>query len=358
MGWMNLAMLVIGVGIGAFFRKNADTHRNGAEEGSAARDRADHTDAHKLNIPEAETRQLDIHNTTEPSQPEPIQPAAIVSASSDNQLQELHQLQTQLLQTQLACQMAKESERFKAGFLARTSHELRSPLNSVMSLQQLILSDLCEDPAEEREFVAQAYTAAQKMLGLLDKLIGVSKAFYGTEQLQIQPVCLEDVFMEVESLTLMLAQNRRQELKLEYPNSDVWVMADPRWLQQVLVSLVDTPMSLMQEGTICVSSQVEPETKMVYIQIEDERPAQFWSEPIDLLNLLHDKGTLDAANPSKDINHLTDFGKLPSPGLSLFVNQTILQLMGGRLDVLATPSETESITRIRCTIPLVQEESE
>lgn len=265
-------------------------------------------------------------------------------------------LQTRLLQTQLAYHKAQESERFKAGFLARTSHELRSPLNSVMSLQQLILADLCEDPAEEREFIAQAYAAAQKMLGLLDKLISVSKATYGTEQLQIQPVCLEDLFMEVESLLLMQAQNRSQQLKLDYPASDVWVLADQRWLRQVLVSLVDTPMSLMQEGVISVTTQVLPESRQVWVEIEDERPARFWSEPIDLLQTLQSKGTLESDQQKPDIATLTDLEHLPSPGLSLFVNQTVLELMDGRLEVLAVPSETDATTRIRCTLPLATED--
>jgi signal transduction histidine kinase len=48
---------------------------------------------------------------------------------------------------------AIELAQFKAGFLARTSHELRSPLNGMISGLQLILSDLCDDAAEEREYV-------------------------------------------------------------------------------------------------------------------------------------------------------------------------------------------------------------
>ena len=129
-------------------------------------------------------------------------PASTAPESDD----ELEALKAKLRQTQIACQLAQESEQFKAGFLARTAHELRSPLSSIMSLQQLILCDLCEDPAEERETVAQAYSAAQKLLALLDRLIGVSKAVSGSEPLKLQPVSLEDIFMEAESLLMLQAQ--------------------------------------------------------------------------------------------------------------------------------------------------------
>lgn len=330
MGWTELVMLAVGFGAGAMLRR----------QGVAS-----------------EATQTKENKTTVEVSPPTIQPTQ-TAATSANTATELQTLQTQLRQTQVAYRMAQQSERFKAGFLARTSHELRSPLNSAMSLQQLILSDLCEDAAEEREFIAQAYAASQKMLSLLDKLIGVSKATYGTEQLQMQPVCLEDVFMEVESLTLMQAQNRNQQLKLEYPNSDVWVMADPRWLRQVLVSLVDMPMSLMQEGVIQVTSQAMPAQREVRIQIEDERPFWFWSEPVDLLQTLAAQGTLDPTSAHKpDIAALTELGHVPSPGLSLFVNQTVLELMGGRLEVLAVPTEENTITRIQAVIPLAEENS-
>lgn len=344
MSWTNWAMLAVGVGAGTVGGWWAGRRQSAALPISPIQSEID----------------ASSNGQFQPSSDAPASPADDLPNHQDSlpiadPETAPQQLQTQLQHAQVAYHMAQESERFKAGFLARTSHELRSPLNSVMSLQQLILSDLCEDAAEEREFIAQAYAASQKMLGLLDKLIGVSKAVYGTEQLQVQPVCLEDVFMEVESLTLMQAQNRTQQLKIEYPDPDVWVMADPRWLRQVLVSLVDTPISLMQEGIIRVTPEVMPETQKVLIQVEDERPARFWSEPIDLLQIFKDRGTIDSTTEKPNIADLTDLGDLPSPGLSLLINQTILDLMGGRLEVLKVPSTDQTTTRIQAVLPLVAE---
>jgi signal transduction histidine kinase len=84
--------------------------------------------------------------------------------------------------------MAKEMSQFKAGFLARTSHELRSPLSSLIGLHQLILADLCDSPEEAREFVAQANASALKMVKLLDEVIAVSKTEHGTNRLELRSV--------------------------------------------------------------------------------------------------------------------------------------------------------------------------
>lgn len=271
-------------------------------------------------------------------------PAAAFALPKPSDPDELAALRAELRQAQLACLLAQESEQFKAGFLARTAHELRSPLSSVMSLQQLILSDLCEDPAEERETVAQAYSAAQKLLGLLDQLIGVSKAVYGSEPLKLKPVSLEDILMEVEGLLMLPAQNRRQQLILTYPDPDLQVMADPIWLKQVLVSLIDTPMRLMQEGQITVTPQVVASSlaaSQLYLQITDERPAAFWSESVDLPR------QLSQPQPVEILSHQ------PSGGLSLLASQMILQQMGGSLELLSVPSEHDPTTQIRCILPLV-----
>jgi signal transduction histidine kinase len=99
-----------------------------------------------------------------------------VSSPQKADSDELQPLKEELKQTQLAYEMAKEMSQFKAGFLARTSHELRSPLSSLIGLHQLILQDLCDSPEEERQFVAQANTSALKMVKVLDDLVKVSKS--------------------------------------------------------------------------------------------------------------------------------------------------------------------------------------
>lgn len=82
----------------------------------------------------------------------------------------------------------------------QVAHELRSPLSTIMGLQQLILSDLCESPDEERAFIAESYAASQKLLGLLDLAIAVSKLDYGQSSKQAEWFDLETLLAELESL--------------------------------------------------------------------------------------------------------------------------------------------------------------
>lgn len=246
----------------------------------------------------------------------------------------------QLKQTQLAYQLAHQMSEFKAGFLVRTSHELRSPLNSLIGLHQLILADLCDDPAEERTFVAQAHSCALKLVKLLDEILDVARVEHGTGNLEIQPLQLAHMLQEVYQLTYMLAANRNFPLELSPADPEIYVLADPRWLRQVLVNLVNACIIQMQEGSICLA--VEPVTDVVHIWIDVQPSISAWSEPMDLFESEH------TSDESADANATL------SSGLSLLLNQTLLESMQGSLKFLAIPVEAdESFSRIEVTIPWV-----
>lgn len=273
------------------------------------------------------------------------------TASSD-----VSSLQKALQQMELAYRMAVEMGQFQAGFLARTSHELRSPLNSIMSLQQLILTDLCDSPEEEREFIAQSYTAAQKLLNLLNETTNVSKLEHGSIELTLEPLSLTEMLSELENLTHLQARNRNLQLKIEKLDPDVYVTGDRRWLRQVLINLVTTPLYQMDSGTVYVSVHPAPDAGTVHIWVEDERPPEAWNEPANLLDqLLTTK--LEDLDP---LLHATDTGI--SVGLTLAINQILMEKMHGSLVLLASPaiaSDSTSdeaapagITRVQCSIPL------
>lgn len=251
----------------------------------------------------------------------------------------------------LSYRLAIEMAQFKAGFLSRASHELRSPLNSVISVQQLILADLCESPEEEREFTAQANVAAKKMLNLLDEVITVSKAEYGSMPPDIQPLQLAEVLQEVHTLTHLQAQNRSIRLVIEFPADEVTVLADRRWLKQVLVNLIETPIGLMPEGSIRVTTQVSETLKQAHIQIEDQRPRESWQEPIDLVQSPPPEASV-ASMPTRSLRPM---------GLTLLVCQTLLEQMQGRLEIVHTPDpiaatdrspNEDSTTCLRCILSI------
>ncbi|GEM_PF-36616 len=293
----------------------------------------------------------------------------VQSAASSESLSEF--LAAELQRVQLAYCMATEMAQYKAGFLARASHEVRSPLNGMIGLQQLILSDLCDSPEEEREFIKQSNHSALKMLALLDEVVNISKTEHGTNKLEIQPLQLADVLDVVQQMTQMLAQNRNLRLQIDRPNPDIYVLADPRCLRQVLVSLIAGAIAQMDDGSIHLSIHLALAAKLVHLRLEDARPAAAWQEPIHLLSQPDASLAFSTSiPPSKTAAKRYQAADHLSSGLSLLANQSLLELMGGRLELLSVPVnsvsaateasdtylESSNLSCLQCSLRLVQDD--
>lgn len=265
-------------------------------------------------------------------------------------------LSAALQQTRLAYLMAQQMSQFKGGFLARTSHELRSPLSNIIGLHQLILSDLCDDREEERKFIAQAHEAALQLVKLMDEVLNVARIEHGSNKLEIQPLQLSFVLEEVCNITRMVVANRRHKLQLSPPDPEIYVLADPRWLRQIILSLIDAAMVCIEDGGTFELSvlQVVPESKFIQICIDAPLAVSNWNDPIDLMRS-SDRSYLQSIykniGSQEELSAFT-LNQTP-PGLVLLLNQTLLEVMQGKLEILPAPTDSEQsrVTRILISIP-------
>jgi signal transduction histidine kinase len=176
---------------------------------------------------------------------------------------------------QLTCDRLRQQCQFQAAFLGTASHELRAPINQIISLHQLILEDLCESPAEEREFVAQANQAIITVLKNLDTLINVSKLDIGALQPKFQAVELAPVFTTVQQLMEMKCINRHCRLTLTSKDNALTVQTDAQWLQQLLVTLVDAALAA---GSTTIQLTAKPQdATTVGLELTCDARLEQWS---------------------------------------------------------------------------------
>ncbi|MEM6611514.1 MAG: HAMP domain-containing sensor histidine kinase [Cyanobacteria bacterium P01_C01_bin.72] len=238
-------------------------------------------------------------------------------------MNEIEELKEELKQAQLAYQMAAQMSQFKAGFLARTSHELRSPLSSMIGLHQLILSDLCESPEEQKEFINQAYHSALKLMKLIDEIVAVSKTEYGTNSLNLESLSLDEIFSEIDRLTHLQAANRNLRLEIVAPEPNVSVSADRSRLIQLIFNLIDSGIALMKTGTIKLS-MTEVKTDSVKLEIDLECPTILWQDAAPEPNF-------SAHNLAETRELLQGIGL--SANMKMLMSKTLLETMGGSLEL-------------------------
>ena len=242
--------------------------------------------------------------------------------------------QNELSAWQLANYRAVQTEQFKSGFLARTAHELRSPLSSTVGLHQLILSDLCENREEEREFIQQANDAVLKWVDLLDHLIDVSKVTYGNVSVNLQTISVEKLFTEVTRLVELQAANRNLKLTVMIPEETCLGIGDPKRLCQVLVDLAEAVIAMLTErgqGGALQFSASQSKTQLL-INLDSSCPLDLWQEAVELLEGPDPLATVTAPTVTRD-ELLGAIEPIPftSPTLALRLAHLLLQSMGGSL---------------------------
>ncbi|MDX2241839.1 MAG: histidine kinase dimerization/phospho-acceptor domain-containing protein [Leptolyngbyaceae cyanobacterium bins.302] len=268
----------------------------------------------------------------------------------------LSQVKEQLRQTEMAYQMALQISQFKGSFLARTSHELRSPMNGIIGMHQLILADLSDSPEEERDFIAQANASALKMIKVLDEVIDAAKVEHGTNLLALQPIQLTILLREVHTLTHLQAQNRNLHLTIADPDPEWYVLADPQRLRQVLVSLIDSAIAQMDEGSIVVAASCMPDSDCCQIQIETTVAASQW------LDGATQPSTCGHAQPGEQLDRATVLQlanqPFPHPGFVYAIARSLMQSMQGQLELsLNSGNDSTETTQLQCTIPYLRPEA-
>lgn len=190
-------------------------------------------------------------------------------------MDEIEALKAELEQTKVKCEMLTQLNQIKTGFLGRIAHELRSPLSTLMGLHQLILSDLCESPAEERDCLNNASQAANTLLKIIDDIVNVSKLEYGMIPLVLETIFLQEIFEDLEQLTYLQANNRN--LRLEILPSKLTVIGDRSRLLQILFLLIDGVIGIAESGIIQVLSSQDHLSGI--IQIKSQCSMTQWQTP-------------------------------------------------------------------------------
>jgi signal transduction histidine kinase len=154
-------------------------------------------------------------------------------------------------QRQRALLLAEHSNRAKSRFLATVSHEMRTPLNGILGMTQL-LQQSSADPAQRAQLdvVVQSARHLQSVIG---DLLDLSRIESGRLVIDRAPVRLADLVGEVASLLRPVAVQKGLRFALEEaPDLPAWIEADAPRVKQVLHNLVGNAIKFTPAGEVGV----------------------------------------------------------------------------------------------------------
>ncbi len=222
---------------------------------------------------------------------------------------------------------AEESDRLKSSFLANLSHEVRTPMNSIMGFAELLAeSDISEK--ERREFIKLIRQSGKELLTQINNMIDFSKIEAGLVQLKIEICNFETVFHQLHEY--WLEENRSEnEVKLffELPKEMLrnGIASDRIRLKQVLKVFLSNSIKYTKNGVIEIG--VRPKAPQLY---------EFYIRDTGL-GIPEDKHrqVFENFRQADDTNERQFSGM----GVGLSVASRLIQFLGGHQWVVSEPGK-------------------
>jgi heavy metal sensor kinase len=140
-------------------------------------------------------------------------------------------------------------------FTADVSHELRTPLTAIRSVGEVGLRGR-RDEAGYRAIIGSMLEEVDRLAGLVDRLLTLSRAETGVTTRSIEPIALKELAESVVADLAVLAEEKSQQVVIEAHGSPRGV-GDRLMVRQALINLVDNAIKFAPAGTAIVIRVVE-----------------------------------------------------------------------------------------------------
>ena len=159
----------------------------------------------------------------------------------------------------------------KSQFLATVTHELRTPLHSIISYGALLLEGFVEGglTAEQEEHIQFMVRRAEDLSSLVDDMLDLSKIEADRLEVKVEPMALEPSLMEVVNQLKPMANNKGLRLTLEMDDALPLVLADSQRLRQVVINMVSNALKFTEKGGITIQCSLLERYEMLRIAVSD-----------------------------------------------------------------------------------------
>jgi two-component system, OmpR family, phosphate regulon sensor histidine kinase PhoR len=232
---------------------------------------------------------------------------------------------------------ARKTEQMRTDFISNVSHELRSPVSSLLGFIETLQGPAHDDAESRDRFLGIMADEARRMTSLVNDLLTLSKVEADEHIRPAEPVDMAGVLAEISTVLTARAQARGMTIDLHIPDDLPRVTGDKEELIQVFRNLIDNAISYGSENTD--------------IQIIVENQGQVFGTPEAMLAVsVTNQG---AGIKPEDIERLTerfyrvDKGRsreTGGTGLGLAIVKHIIGHHRGNLYIRSTPGEQTTFT--------------
>ena len=236
-----------------------------------------------------------------------------------------------------AWQRAEEATKAKARFLAAMSHEVRTPMNGVVGMVDLLMKTRLD--GDQRVMLQTVKDSGHSLLTVINDILDFSKIEADRLDLESVDVSIVRIVEDVGvSLSPSATQKKLRLITFADPNLPAAVIGDPVRLRQILTNLAGNAVKFSSKGEVEIRAEslsADEHTVNVRFVVADEGPGMTEATQMRIFEEFSQASSATTR----------EFG---GTGLGLAICQRLIKLMNGTLEV---HSEVGKGTKFICTLP-------
>ncbi len=233
----------------------------------------------------------------------------------------IRQIRRNMKQIEELAHTAEQSSKAKSIFLASVSHEIRTPINGVIGMNEMILRESKE--RNIREYAGNIKSAAQTLLDIINDILDLTKIESG--KMEIYPVEYELGNLLTDLYHVVIGKAEEKGLKLSIqaaPDLPSLLMGDDVRIRQILMNLLTNAIKYTEKGEVIlsVSGRVHGDIVVLDFEVKDTGVG---IKPENISKLFETFERID------EVKHRS----IEGIGLGLSITKQLLEKMGSRLEI-------------------------
>lgn len=230
-------------------------------------------------------------------------------------------------QLEQARQAAEEASQAKTDFMAVLSHEVRTPLNGIFGLTNLLEYEVADTP-RARHYLETLRASTDAVSTVVNDILDYSHLQAGKLSLAPHPFSLDDFLRTLCQGYELQARERSAAFECYIPEALGTVDADPDRLRQVLMNLLNNAFKFTDSGRVTLSVDAESQDDVLAIRFD----------VIDTGCGISDEAQARLFQPFSQVDKSLTRRRQGS-GLGLVISEELVEAMGSRIELDSQPGK-------------------
>ena len=218
---------------------------------------------------------------------------------------------------------AESASRLKSQFLANMSHDIRTPLNTIMGFANLLLKN--EQREVQRDYLKKIEVSGQGLLNLINDILDFSKIEAGQLDISRQTFLLKDLMESIGSIFEIQFKRKKIDFEKKIAKNVPNMVYNDKWrMSQVLVNLLSNALKFTGEGKVSIHTGYKKSQDRVVFKVKDTGVGiakKYFEKIFEPFSQVFSPGTYDKKGT----------------GLGLAICKNLTTLLGGDLTVHSKP---------------------